>query len=1082
MAVWREKAQAARNTPSRLRQLLEAGFLDDLRSYDAAQLADLGLRDALADQKRRLESEEPLEAILPAVYALVNEAIQRRLGAWRLFDPSFEAQGLEKYREMARQLLESVECRSVMNVFAGEAPSPFEEFVLVLAPLLADMNLTMDEETIVSAIAYVVGAGGGRSWAHVSLSAEFYQALSAEDQQQVLRFQPTDEQLLAGALLYQGLVVEMNAGEGKTIAAAFPAVLHALKRQAVHIITANDYLASRDADLLGPVYESLGISVGAVLGYMSDAEKRHQYQQDIVYGTLREFGFDFLRDNLRPSSDERLQRVLGAAIVDEADHALIDEAGVPLIISGSPTAMTRGIAKIKRGVEEMIVLQREAVRDLEEWISRVDRPMKELYRPLAKLLLADPESELTRKMLKEKSVSYKRVQALLDEEPYPSDEGLAQGLWYTVDARLHAVSLTPKGQDFLESRLGPLFDTGDLEDRLDRMLINREAPLEARRTASVRLDRELARKYSRATQVHQMLRASLVFKKNVDYVVTEGEVVLVDPLTGRKRPDSRYQRGLQSALEAKEGVIAHPEHEAVAQISVQGFVKQYQQVAGITGTAVSAQEEFRRGYGLDVVAVPPSRLARRVDLAPRLYTSRREKLAALVDEAKLCQQVGRPVLIGTLTIGQSEEISQLLTQQSVSHNLLNAVNDDYEAQIIRDAGAFGAVTVATNMAGRGTDIVLQPGLNERVSRGYCELVRRLIEQGVGEVVLRAYSQEEAAILWSDLLRLDSFVLQREPRPGRTDIVVSWSGGGTKCGGVTLDFGLGLYVIGTEMNDSRRVDLQLKGRGGRQGEFGASRFFLSLEDEFYLFRLDNNARLARETTVDASPHSYIEGKELNRQLGKIQTIVEQDQEAQRDALQQPAHCTDAQTLFYYQVRRDVMQVEGFHQSCQEFLREQARTLVRDHLANTDDAWRDGLAEQVWIDYQVDCASLWGFELNDLAEELGELLVAGLEERRSLFGDRAFRELERLLFLQTGDELWREQMADLQDAMLSAQLSSYGHPAAVAEYAKRTSEAYGHFREQVVDTFLPRLMTFPVETDTTGPQVDRELPEEIAKILV
>ena len=430
------------------------------------------------------------------------------------------------------------------------------------------------------------------------ISAEVF-ALVNEAVSRNLDIQATDEQLLAGLYLLQGTIVQMNAGEGKTIAAAFPAAVHAIGECRVHIITANDYLAARDAELLAPVYRALGISVGAVIGYMDDDERRHAYRNGIVYSTMRELGFDFLRDNLKSTNEAKVQGKLEVAIIDEADHALIDEAFTPMIISGRPVSDKRAIARVKNAVVEMIGLQRQVAQGLAGQLSLPGLELCDVSRILTQLLLAEPENPTLKGYLAENPGWAKGLRNVAGRD-YAD---FTAGLFYAIDIDHRFVSLAEKGRDFLEQHLGSFYDGRSLEESLDSVWAMGGWTLAERRKKAGGINRRLARQYNLGNHVYQTLRAFLMLHRDVDYFVTEDSVVLIDKSTGRPRVDCIYQQGLQTALETKEGVTSHPDCETLAQISVEGFIQSYQTVCGMTGTASTSSGEFLRKYGLPVAVM-----------------------------------------------------------------------------------------------------------------------------------------------------------------------------------------------------------------------------------------------------------------------------------------------------------------------------------------------------------------------------------------------------------------------------------------------------------------------------------------------
>ena len=818
-----------------------------------------------------------------------------------------------------------------------------------------------------------------------------------------LALRPTDEQLLAGVHLFDGSIAQLNAGEGKTITAAFPAVAHALLGRSVHAITANDYLASRDADLLLPVYQSLGISVGSVLGYMEDDERRNSYSKDVVYGAMREFGFDFLRDNLRTNDEEQVQGKLEVAIIDEVDHALIDEAFTPMIISGSPLGGRSPITRVKKAVFRLIDQQREIARGLASQLAQPSGSSREKTSTMAQLLLAEPDNPVLKKCLSDEPGVFQRTRLIAELET----DSLTPGLLYVIATDKRYVTLTEQGRDVLVQHLGPFYDGRLLEEELETLGESRSLALgEQRRRAGV-VRRRLARQYNLGNQVHQMLRACLLLQRDVDYLVTEDQLVLIDRATGRPKVDCVYQHGLQSAVEAREGITPRPETETLGQISVGGFIKRYRWVSGMTGTAAGSADEFRQRYGLKVMELPPARPLKRVDLGCRVYLNKQEKALAIVDEVAASHRVGQPVLVGTLTVEDSNELSQLLAERNIPHNLLNAVSCEMEAGIVREAGAFGAVTVATNMAGRGTDILLEPGLDARID-------------------------EQCASL------------AEHDRP---------------------DFALGLRVIGTEIHDSPRIDLQLSGRSGRQGNFGVTQTLLSLDDRLLNLHVDGVLKLRQCRKVDAAGRTYFAGQSVDSHVKLVQGITEREAEVQRSLVQDYTAVLDRQTDLFYQHRRQAIESAAFNQSCSELARSLADRLVSSHFAGvTSELYPsqfDRLADELQLDYQVDCGALWGLDLLLLPEELGQLFIGRLERLERDVGPANFNRLAVLLYLNTCDELWKSQISELQDSILNQTLSHSSHKSAVALYVRRSFKAWDDFLVRLEADYLSRLLTFPVE---------------------
>ena len=1019
-------------------------FLEQFRQYDFTGYSDAELRDAL----RGLANPTDAAEVWPLVFAVVAEAIDRRLGVWRVFDDAANGSGRP---DAAAALLDS-------DATGGVVERVLEERKF-------------------------------RPVSHINLSAAFYRAVR-DGEVDGLKFRVTDEQLLAGFHLFQGRVVQMNAGEGKTAASAFPATLHALSGRQVHVITANDYLADRDASLLAPVYESLGLSVGAVLSHMEDDERRLAYRKQVVYGTMREFGFDYLRDNMKLTASERVQGPLDVVIIDEVDHALIDEAFTPMIISGQPTGVDVPLDRVRAVVVELIGAQHGIADELALCASQPGIGDGEWTALLARLMLAQPEHSALHSgavvysqcslpaarppppaptsrrrrpsaLLPAGSRSAKRVRALAMQE-LPD---LTDGLLYAVDVEGRYVTLTEAGWGFVEQRLGSF----GLSDR-----------------RSGRTSRRAARQYALGNCVYQMLRAFLLLKRDVDYVVDDDSIVLIDQHTGRPKDGSIYQFNLQSALEAKERVTPRPECETLGQISVAGFVGLYDHTSGMTGTAAVSTDEFERKYGMEVAVVAPGNPMMRVDLGPKVFLTKEDKLDALVDEVVSRHRTGQPVLVGAGSVKQSGDVSRRLTERGVPHNLLNAVTTHAEAQIVRDAGRFGAVTVATNMAGRGTDILLEPELNEAIARRCVGLVQEMLGEGCPVVVVSCHSREQAEVLRDQLgcavgLRADWTGMDvRIARDG-----LYHSAGRTSQVDGRLRFSMGLCVIGAEMQESTRVHLQLNGRSGRQGEFGETQLFLSLEDRVIYGRAGEILGLSGCRSVDAAGRECFSGDAVTSLVDRLRRESEREGEAQRGLMQDYFAVLDLHTLRYYRLRREVMGQSPMDGLVRDSVIQAASGLAsRYFYGATHDEYRElfgRMAEEVRRDYGADCSSLYSRGLDILADELGGLIADRLDALADRAGTSVFSDTARLLCLQTFDEAWRGHLARLRDMLSTHVLGARGHKSAVAAYVRACDRAWEEFRDSAEVEFLSRLASFPFLGAWRDGQQSRPVSEQVEALM-
>ena len=940
------------------------------------------------------------EDTLVRVFAVVDETIQRRLGLWKVLD----------------------------------------------------LPEARDETSIATARMKLATAGRGRyPGSDMLLPAEFYHAVRRrpDGRSEGLDFRPTDQQLLAGLHLCGGRVVEMAAGEGKTVAAAFPAALYGLLGRTVHVVTANDYLAARDCELLAPVYRALGLTVGAVLDHMARPERQESYANRIIYGTLREFAFDYLRDRLAMSLDEQIQGPLDAAIIDETDQTLLDEAVTPLVIAGAPILSRRTIIRANRAVRELVAEQARLAadwrRELEQSLTD-SRSTDQRATLLARAMLAQPDDEATRRMAAAQPRLRRRARSLMDADGSgrPS-AGVETGLFCAVDAERETLSLLPEGVAFLESRLGDFYSA------------------DAANTASGA--RRAVQRANLVNQVHQLLRAHLLLRRGVEYVVDDDQVLLVDRNTGRPRPETHYQDGLHPAVEAKEGVTIHPDHHNLAEISVPGFVRGYRNLAGLTGTAQTASDEFRQLYGLSIEVVPEARRPtlnkpRRRDLPSRIYAHPDDQLSAVADEIHHCQRSGRPVLVAARTVAQSEAISRRLTDDRINHRLLNADTIREETEIIRGAGQLGAVTVATNMAGRGSDVILPPGLDGRVVDRFITLLEQTItaDPDGRAVDVMANTPAEADLL-ARAVETNPRLSAR--RVGEDRLTAHLQGTRpAQPSDVALEFGLGLHLISTEFNDSTRVALQLQGRSGRQGAFGSTRGLLVRSDR-KLSGLEYGA-----PTFDPAGRVCWEGQHLEKQLRRRRETAQQDEASVRAMLLEYAAVLDNHADAYYRARQELLGA-GLHQLGQltdEAARLAAAVLADRHfpgLVADDYAARfTDLAAEMLGRYGVEAEPAWGHPLDGLEGALAELLQRSLAERRERLGAPRFGELARLLLLQAGDEQWEHHRASLRSMAAASRLGAQGAKTAVAEYVIDARAAWQRFRQEVFDSFLRQMFRFPI----------------------
>ncbi len=748
----------------------------------------------------------------------------------------------------------------------------------------------------------------GRLAAGETLDALLVDAFATvrEAAKRVLGQRHFDVQLKGGIVLHQGKIAEMKTGEGKTLVATLPVYLNALAGKGVHVVTVNDYLAHRDAEWMGAIYRFLGLTVGCIVHGLSDDQRRAAYACDVTYGTNNEFGFDYLRDNMKFRLEDMVQRPFNYAIVDEVDSILVDEARTPLIISGP----------------------------------------------------AEDSSEL-----------YIRINRLI---PFLADED------YEKDEKARAVSLTESGNERMEELLREdgLLVSGEFYDVANVSLVH---------------------------HANQALRAHKLFTRDVDYIVKDDRVIIIDEFTGRMMEGRRFSEGLHQALEAKEGVRVQQENQTLASITFQNYFRIYPKLAGMTGTAMTEADEFSEIYNLDVVDIPTNVPVCRQDFDDEVYRTAEEKYDAIVSQIEDCQKRGQPVLVGTVSIEKSEQLSAHLKKHKIRHNVLNARYHEREAQIVAQAGGLGTVTIATNMAGRGTDIQLGGNAEMRILH---ELNDPNDEAG------KARIREEVASHRQKVLEAG-----------------------------------GLMIIGTERHESRRIDNQLRGRSGRQGDPGASKFYLSLEDD--LMRIFGSNRIdGMLQRLGLQPGEAITHPWVNKALEKAQQKVEARNFDIRKNLLKYDDVMNDQRKVVYEQRRELMQVEDVSQTVTEMRHSVLDGLVSRHIpANAyAEQWdAQGLHTEVMRIFSVDLPiEGWAKEEGIADAEIRTRLIdttnRQMAEKAGNYGGEIMRMIEKSLLLQILDQVWKDHLLTLDHLRQGIGLRAYGQRDPLNEYKR---EAFNLF---------------------------------------
>jgi preprotein translocase subunit SecA len=735
-------------------------------------------------------------------------------------------------------------------------------------------------------------------------------AVVREASRRVLGMRHFDVQLIGGMVLHDGRIAEMKTGEGKTLVATLPVYLNALTGKGVHVITVNDYLATRDSEWMGQIYRYLGLSVGLIVHGLDSAERRKAYEADVTYGTNNEFGFDYLRDNMAIHPEHMVQRNLNFAIVDEVDSILIDEARTPLIISG-----------------------------------QADKPTQ-LYYTVSKVI-----------------------------------PRLKKDADYTIDEKARTATLTEQGVTRVEQMLSVdnLYDDKNMEI---------------------------------SHHVNQALKAHTLFKRDRDYVVKEGEVIIVDEFTGRLMFGRRYSEGLHQAIEAKEGVKIERESQTLATITFQNYFRMYEKLAGMTGTAATEEEEFRKIYGMDVVVVPTNKPMIRKDFPDVIYRTEKGKINAVIEEIATRHGTGQPVLVGTITIEKSELLSEALKKRGIAHQVLNAKFHEMEAEIVAQAGRFGAVTIATNMAGRGTDILLG---------GNPEMLAKMELKKSG----REVTDEELK---------DLIARYKEQTDEERNRVVAQGG---------------LHIIGTERHESRRIDNQLRGRSGRQGDPGSSKFFISMEDDLMrLFGAENVAGIMDKLGMDDS--MPIDHPLISRSIETAQKRVEAKNFDIRKHVLEYDNVMNQQREVIYQQRRQVLTGVNLKDSIYDMIHEVVERTVASFAGGSvhPEEWDlEGLLERAQLflpNHELTVDDLKILSKDEIPQMLEEKSRIYYDKREDELTPETLRELERVVILKVVDSKWMDHLDAMDQLRQGIGLRAYGQKDPLVEYK---FEAFDMFQEMI-----------------------------------
>ena len=836
---------------------------------------------------------------------------------------------------------------------------------------------------------------------------------------------PYDVQLIGGIALHQGKVAEMATGEGKTLVATMPLYLNALAGRGTHLVTVNSYLAQRDSEWMGTVFKYLGLTVDCIdLHEPGSPERRAAYHADITYGTNNEFGFDYLRDNMVHALEFRVQRPHYYAIIDEVDSILIDEARTPLIISG-PVGEEQA-DEYRRYNPSVSNLYRKQIRLVNELVAQAEKDLEAEDEQSAgeRLLAAKRGAPKHKRLLKlfadnpslQKLVLKVEGELMRDKRLHEVDEHLL----FAMDEKGHSTNLSDLGLDELSPSDPDAFVVPDLSEALNRIEKDQDMSVEEKRDRIAELEREYAEKSQRIHEIHQLLKAYALYNRDEQYIIEDGQVIIVDEFTGRKMVGRRWSDGLHQAVEAKEGVVVRGETQTLATITIQNYFRMYDKLAGMTGTAETEEGEFHQIYGLAVTVIPTNKPIVREDRHDLVYRTKREKYNAILDEIERLHKLQLPVLVGTVSVDVSETMSRMLKRRGIPHNVLNAKYHLQEAQIVATAGQPGGVTIATNMAGRGTDIKLGPGVTAGRTMAWARA------NGVDVATLAQAADP---------------VLAFDPAKMADDDEIEVGG---------------LHIIGSERHESRRIDRQLRGRAGRQGDPGASQFFLSLEDD--LMRLFGSDRIAGiMERLGAEEGEVITHALVTRSIGSAQRRVELQNFEARKRLLEYDDVMNNQREVVYDLRLFALEGgEDLRGETWEMIDAAVKDILEEYVpqAAHGDEWDlAGLRNRIVLEYFLVINELpsenapdHAFDKRDAVVDLViERVREGFKRKLESFGEHREKILSWVL-LGVIDEKWRDHLYDLDHLKASIGFRGWGQKDPLIEYKQ---EAYSMFVDLMRD---------------------------------
>jgi len=795
---------------------------------------------------------------------------------------------------------------------------------------------------------------------------------------------PYDVQLMGGVVMHQGKIAEMATGEGKTLVATLPLYLNALTGRGVHLVTVNDYLAQRDSEWMGEIFKYHGLTVGVILNTMDPSERQAQYQCDITYGTNNEFGFDYLRDNMAIDPESQVQRKYNYAIVDEVDSVLIDEARTPLIISGPVEEDNQRFDEMKPKVERLFRLQTNLVAQIVQEADNLlsNESTKDDTREAGiKLLRAYRGLPKNKKLLKTLSEPANKKLMQSTEMEFLREQGkhmhiIDDELYFAIDEKNNTIDLTDKGREELAKGSGmgkDFFILPDLGTEISKL--ENDSSLSEKEV--IKKKDALYAKYSESSDrihtINQLLKAYTLFEKDDEYVITEdGKIAIVDEFSGRVLPGRRYSDGLHQAIEAKEKVKVEKDTQTMATITLQNFFRMYNKLAGMTGTAETEEGEFYEIYKLDVVVIPTNKPVIREDLDDAVYRTRREKYNAVIEEIELLKKEGRPVLVGTTSVDVSETISRMLKRKNIAHNVLNAKQHQREAEIVAHAGEIGAVTIATNMAGRGTDIKLGKGV---------------VERG------------------------------------------------------------GLFILGTERHEARRIDRQLRGRSGRQGDPGSSRFYLSLEDDLMrLFGSDRMSSVMQKIGIQEG--EVIQHPLITKSVERAQKKVEENNFAIRKRLLEYDDTMNSQREVIYTRRNRALKGDRLKSEIFEFLDEFIQEVVEQNYNDVlVDAIKEDIRQKLLVEIKLEAEEFESLGEEGIKERIFNEAKNFYKQKEEMLGSDMMARLERYATLSVIDQKWKEHLREMDDLKEGIGLRAYGQKDPLVEYKAEAFQLFINLLDQI-----------------------------------